>query len=192
MDLQSNTSAGNNFSSIPPQNLQNRRIHSSLDGDWDLNANSPSSRPQNLRKVRLRRSLSNSVSESSKSSESSEQQETPLDIEEFDYIHFVTSLSIKRIQTFSPEDIGTSSFDADVQGKGRSMAVNTVRCTGGDLHGQLVAVKRANHPPATAKNGVELRSGHLRWLQNLYFELQVMAHRPLCDHPNIVKLTYCQ
>jgi serine/threonine protein kinase len=54
--------------------------------------------------------------------------------------------------------------------------------------GQLVAVKSARSKAAESKLHNQRVHSLEKRLHDLYFELQIMSHRPLCEHPNIVQL----
>lgn len=108
------------------------------------------------------------------------------------YIHFVTFLGVRDIQVFPFEDIHVQDHlnnSADSYGKGLSMQVLRGQFTKGNRQGQFVAVKQARSVAAGSDAAAlaEVRK-HQSWLLDIYFELQIMTHKPLCNHPNIVQL----
>ena len=104
------------------------------------------------------------------------------------YIHFVTFLGLRGIETLSKDDIDIESTQAS---HGLSMQVLRGRVKRGKHCGKVVAVKQARRSLERNSSG----RGHSHaertpraWILDLYFEMQIMTHRSLCNHPNIVRL----
>lgn len=58
------------------------------------------------------------------------------------------------------------------------------------LKSQLVAIEEISGGVSVIEEeGLKNRTAVTEtWLNDLYFELQIMSHQPLCEHPNIVQL----
>ena len=101
----------------------------------------------------------------------------------FDYLHFVQFLGVRNVQII---DYGQLEFETGVGeqvGSGFAMQVSLA-----SWKGELVAVKAARTSDRTPSKSPSRLWTTEKWLNDLYFELQIMSHRPLCQHPNIVQL----
>src|SRR5947207_10174940 len=107
----------------------------------------------------------------------------------FDWLHFETFLAYRDIRIISPCDLNSPETgtlqdflvggEARWLGKGGTMSV--IQCS---WKSQIVAVK----VPRTL--GHQGHVGPDRWklMYDLFFEIQMMSHVSLINHPNIVKL----
>lgn len=101
----------------------------------------------------------------------------------FDYLHFVHFIAVRGIHIINYEDLELENGDCDKVGTGAAMEVSLA-----SWKGEVVALKTARSGVAESKPQEEQRRPSERWLHDLFFELQIMSHRPLCEHPNIVQL----
>jgi serine/threonine protein kinase/ankyrin repeat protein len=117
--------------------------------------------------------------------------DTATDQKPVSYIHFVTFLGLRGIETLSSDDIDPDQTESR---HGASMEVLRGRVLHGNRQGQLVALKQARRSSETAaaSHGQGGRRSPERkpraWILDLYFEMQIMTHRSLRNHPNIVQL----
>ncbi|KAK0122573.1 hypothetical protein ONS96_009615 [Cadophora gregata f. sp. sojae] len=103
----------------------------------------------------------------------------------FDYVHFVKFIALRSIPIINYEDLDFTISQSKSIGSGAAMQVCMAT-----LKNELVAVKQVQSRDA---NRNPRGQGHVegvsdKWLNDLYFELQIMSHQPLCEHPNIVQL----
>lgn len=98
----------------------------------------------------------------------------------FDYVHFAQFLAVRNIKIIPHSDIKYEHPSQAPLGKGAAMQVQMAT-----WKNELVAVKTVRAFEATQSHrSISMEN----WLHDLYFELQVMSHRPLCEHPNVVQL----
>jgi serine/threonine protein kinase len=114
----------------------------------------------------------------------------------FDYLYFAQFLAFRNVNIIPYDDLHPSGLcqrdeseitDREMQaGQGANTSVLFRR-----LNNQLVAVKLpkdVNHENASESNDDSLLSRYEGLVKTISFEVQVMSHKPLCNHPNIVKL----
>jgi serine/threonine protein kinase len=101
----------------------------------------------------------------------------------FDYLHFVQFLGVRNIQIINYDELEFETGAGEQVGKGFAMQVS-LAC----WKGELVAVKAARTGDMRERKSPSRPWTTEKWLNDLYFELQIMSHRPLCEHPNIVQL----
>ena len=94
--------------------------------------------------------------------------------DKFDHLHFA-----KFIATRSIEIMNIDEFEVDVKEDPR------VRGIGGSME---VEFRRRNNELVALKFPAVRKRSYSDIMRDLFFEMQVMSHKPLCDHDNIVKL----
>jgi serine/threonine protein kinase len=97
----------------------------------------------------------------------------------FDYFFFINFLNRCKIPIIPFDELHHMPAQDGFVSKGVSMHVTAAK-----WRGEVVAVKAARF----TENRYVSQHAKERWLHDLYFELQVMSHEPLCSHPNIVRL----
>lgn len=114
----------------------------------------------------------------------------------FDYLYFGKFLAYRNINLVNFMALSrhqTTSLDSDkakTLGEGKTMSVELR-----NLDGEVVAIKTPRKLIKMVADSVggdtsttAVQSVHSNFMIDMFFELQVMSHKPLCDHPNIVKL----
>lgn len=103
----------------------------------------------------------------------------------FDYVHFVKFIAVRSIPVIKHEDLDFSVGESKSVGSGAATQVcmATVKT-------DLVAVKQIRNRSSNAgdEDKIPGAGNGEKWLNDMYFELQIMSHQPLCEHPNIVQL----
>ncbi|PVH79907.1 kinase-like protein [Cadophora sp. DSE1049] len=103
----------------------------------------------------------------------------------FDYVHFVKFIALRSIPITKYEDLDFTIAQSKSIGSGAAMQVCMAT-----LKTELVAVKQIRNRDPNIKIRDQGRAEDVseKWLNDLYFEIQIMSHQPLCEHPNIVQL----
>ena len=101
------------------------------------------------------------------------------------YLHFVEFLALRNIPVIPRSDVCVNQSATGTLGVGGFNRVLT-----GTWNGQYVAIKASKRRSEsfTQANGQKGTVPSTSWLRSLYFEMQVMSHQPLCNHPNISRL----
>ena len=103
--------------------------------------------------------------------------------DEADYLHFFSFLGLQHIEIIPSADLSPIN-EPDVAfgvGSGFSMDVSLEY-----WRSRAVAVKSPRSSTVSSDRGRRMWTPS--WLQSLYFELQIMSHKSLSTHPNIVRL----
>jgi serine/threonine protein kinase len=101
----------------------------------------------------------------------------------FDYLHFVQFLAVRNIELIDYADLIFEDVRGFPAGRGCAMQVSFAQ-----WKSDVVAVKSLRQDNTWSSSATHSWREKEKWLHDLYFELQVMSHRPLCEHPNIVQL----
>jgi hypothetical protein len=108
--------------------------------------------------------------------------------DDFDYLYFAKFLALRNVsiiqlsELFSTDELAESLSVNRAVGAGRFMKVVLLR-----RNDHTVAVKLpivAAEDPTISSRRVE----HNQFMNNIFFEIQIMAHARLSEHPNIVKM----
>jgi serine/threonine protein kinase len=106
----------------------------------------------------------------------------------FDYIHFAKFLAMRRIEIIPLKDlVCLDGMDMEQSIKGGNVKLDAIG-TGGTMQ---VVLTKWNPRVVAAKVPRDRRRGQREYkgfMYDIFFEIQIMSHKPLCDHPNIVKL----
>jgi hypothetical protein len=111
----------------------------------------------------------------------------------FDYIHSAKFLAMRNVEIV-PLDVVCLDSGIEMQGSIAERRVQ-LEAIGAGTSMQVVLAKWESRVvavkvPRTAFQQSDRRRQRLynSFMYDIFFEIQIMSHKPLCDHPNIVKL----
>ena len=113
------------------------------------------------------------------------EQDDAMEPPKYDHLYLANFLALRDIDIIPPSELVCSDsgddLDQYIRGGGNVARVNELG-TGKSMH---VVMSTWKEKVVALKI---LRSRTPRTIQSMYFEMQIMTHHALCDHPNIVKL----
>lgn len=113
--------------------------------------------------------------------------------DEFDYLYFIQFLTYRDIEIIPLADLVSHKTGMDME---QSLKIDphagefdTIGA-GASMH--VVRIEWKSRAVAAKLPRMAHRNGNLRqyndFMYDIFFEIQIMTHKSLCDHPNIVKL----
>jgi serine/threonine protein kinase len=104
--------------------------------------------------------------------------------ERFDYLHFAKFLAYRNIEIIPPTQLNSQDTDERLEQVIARKNAPTRRAGGSAEVFSRVQWKSI----IVAAKVPKMFSDYIRVMKKIFYESQIMSHKPLCDHPNIVKL----
>ena len=115
----------------------------------------------------------------------------PQQHDSFDYLHFAKFLTFRNITIVPPSDLNLSELinpDESLHTSGDNVGSGSfMRVEFRHWQSRLVALKFGRTDWMSKGCTARHRSYNI-FMRDLFYEIQVMSHEPLCKHPNIVSL----
>jgi len=107
----------------------------------------------------------------------------------FDYLHFVKFLAVRNIEIIPRSELASPSASDQDADDVFLREGGSLRVTFHNWRGNLVGVKSPlPRPPDTMIDHRTWNTIYNRFMYDIMYEIQIMSHKPLCAHPNLVKL----